>query len=160
MEAAPSDMLTGRAVQPSDATADLMFPGTSTIQTRLRDFRFVPWICARLEQDEVPANRFAAAARAAQLALVEPLLEAREEGIFGRLAGGDLKRLPADVYWGGRAAASGAEASRLSPISAPWTRPVRHSGGRSGDRDPTLPGSTCPATWTTSLIACRTARGR
>jgi hypothetical protein len=84
-----------------DAFGDLMFPGTSTIQTRLRYFLFVPWIYARLEQDEVPANRFAAAARAAQLALVEPLLEAREEGIFGRLAGGDLKRLPADVYWGG-----------------------------------------------------------
>jgi hypothetical protein len=81
-----------------DSFAELMFPGTSTIQTRLRYFLFVPWIYARLEQDEVPANRFAAAARAAQLALVEPLLEAREEGIFGRLAGGDLKRLPADVF--------------------------------------------------------------
>jgi hypothetical protein len=84
-----------------DSFADLMFPGTSTIQTRLRYFLFVPWIYTRLEQDEVPASRFAAAARSAQLALVVPLLEAREEGIFGKRAGGDLKRLPADVYWGG-----------------------------------------------------------
>lgn len=84
-----------------NAFADLMFPGTSTIQTRLRYFLFIPWIYSRLEQDEVPANRFASTARAIQLSLVEPLLSASEEGIFGKLAGGDLKRLPSDVYWGG-----------------------------------------------------------
>lgn len=84
-----------------DSFADLMFPGTSTIQTRLRYFLFVPWIYTRLEEDQVPARRFGALARERELALVEPLLSAKEEGVFGRMAGGDLKRLPSEVYWGG-----------------------------------------------------------
>ncbi|MEX2374168.1 MAG: DUF6361 family protein [Dehalococcoidia bacterium] len=84
-----------------DSFADLMFPGTSTIQTRLRYFLFVPWIYTRLEQNQVPARRFGAEAREQELALLKPLLSSQEEGVFGRMAGGDLKRLPSDVYWGG-----------------------------------------------------------
>lgn len=84
-----------------DAFADLMFPGTSTIQTRLRYFLFVPWIYGRLEQEEIPSRRFGAVGREQELALVEPLLSSEEEGVFGRMAGGELKRLPSDVYWGG-----------------------------------------------------------
>ncbi len=84
-----------------DSFADLLFPGTSTIQTRLRYFLFIPWIYTRLEQDEVPARRFGAVARERELSLVEPLLSKREDGVFGRTAGKDLKRLPSEVYWGG-----------------------------------------------------------
>jgi hypothetical protein len=84
-----------------DSFADLLFPGTSTIQTRLRYFLFIPWIYSRLEEDEVPSRRIAAMDREMELALLSPLLSAREEGVFGRTAGGDLKRLPSDVYWGG-----------------------------------------------------------
>lgn len=84
-----------------DSFADLMFPGTSTIQTRLRYFLFVPWVYQGLEEDEMPARRFGAVAREQELALVEPLLSAEEEGVFGRMSGGDLKRLPSEVYWGG-----------------------------------------------------------
>ena len=84
-----------------DSFADLFFPGTSTIQTRLRYFLLVPWIYRRLEEDGVPSNRFAAEARERELSLVGPLLSAEEEGVFGRTAGGDLKRLPSEVYWAG-----------------------------------------------------------
>lgn len=84
-----------------DSFADLLFPGTSTIQTRIRYFLFIPWIYSHLEEDEIPSRRIAAVDREMELALVAPLLSAREEGVFGRTAGGDLKRLPSDVYWGG-----------------------------------------------------------
>jgi hypothetical protein len=84
-----------------DTFADLLFPGTSTIQTRLRYFLFVPWIYRRLEEDQVPASQFGAAARERELALVQPLLSTSDEGVFGRVAGGDLKRLPSEIYWGG-----------------------------------------------------------
>lgn len=84
-----------------DSFADLLFPGTSTIQTRLRYFLFVPWIYTRLEEDQVPARRFGAVARERELALVQPLLSTEEGGVFGRMAGGELKRLPSEVYWGG-----------------------------------------------------------
>ncbi|MGI9189437.1 MAG: DUF6361 family protein [Longimicrobiaceae bacterium] len=84
-----------------DSFADLFFPGTSTIQTRLRYFLFVPWIYSRLEEEEVPARRIAAEARDFELALIGPLLSAEEAGVFGSMAGGNLKRLPSEVYWGG-----------------------------------------------------------
>lgn len=84
-----------------DAFADLLFPGTSTIQTRLRYMLFVPWIYLRLEQDEVPLRRITAEARQRELALIAPLLSKQEEGVFGSMAGGGLKRLPSEVYWSG-----------------------------------------------------------
>ena len=37
-----------------DSFADQMFPGTSTIQTRLRYMLFVPWMYRRFEEDRVP----------------------------------------------------------------------------------------------------------
>src|SRR5512142_376887 len=77
-----------------DAFADTLFPGTSTIQTRLRYMLFVPWIYSLLERERVPASRFAALSRQIELSLVRPLLDEQQEGIFGRMAGKGLKRLP------------------------------------------------------------------
>ncbi len=84
-----------------DSFSDLLFPGISTIQTRLRYYLFVPWIYQELEAREIPSARIAAVARERELALVEPLLSTEEEGVFGKAAGGKLKRLPSEVYWGG-----------------------------------------------------------
>lgn len=84
-----------------DAFADRLFPGTSTIQTRLRYMLIIPWSCRRLEDLKVPASQFAARARQEELALVKPLLDAREEGVYGSRAQSDLKRLPSSVYWAG-----------------------------------------------------------
>ena len=40
-----------------DALSDLMFPGTSTIQTRLRYMLFVPWIYWIAAEDRQPVDR-------------------------------------------------------------------------------------------------------
>ena len=42
-----------------DAFADRLFPGTSTIQTRLRYMLFVPWIYRALEERRVAPGEFA-----------------------------------------------------------------------------------------------------
>ena len=42
-----------------DAFSDMLSPGTSTVQTRLRYFIFLPWIFKRLEDQRVPAADFA-----------------------------------------------------------------------------------------------------
>ena len=42
-----------------DAFSEMLSPGTSTIQTRLRYFIFLPWIFARLEVERVPQAEFA-----------------------------------------------------------------------------------------------------
>jgi hypothetical protein len=84
-----------------DAIAELLFPGTSTIQTRLRYMLLVPWMYAALEARSPSAAAFGAEARKAELAMVKPLMDANEAGVFGAQAGGDLKRLPSSVYWSG-----------------------------------------------------------
>lgn len=84
-----------------DAIADQLFPGTSTIQTRLRYMLLVPWMYQDLERRRVPSSKLAAEARQAELAMVQPLLDAHEQGVFGSQAGSGLKRLPSSVYWAG-----------------------------------------------------------
>lgn len=86
-----------------DSFADALFPGTSTIQTRMRYMLFVPWIYIFLEKKRVMPPAFRERARNIELALIEPLLACSDHaaGIFGRVAGQGLKRLPSSVYWNG-----------------------------------------------------------
>lgn len=84
-----------------DAIADRLFPGTSTIQTRIRYMLLIPWVYRDLEERSVAASTFGARARQAELAMVQPLLDAHQEGVFGAQAGSALKRLPSSVYWAG-----------------------------------------------------------
>ena len=88
-----------------DSFADALFPGTSTIQTRLRYMLFVPWVYTELERKRALPPAFAAKARQMEMFLVDPLLANSDHaGVFGRVAGKSLKRLPSSVYWNGLAA--------------------------------------------------------
>lgn len=85
-----------------DLLADEFFPGTSTIQTRLRYMLFVPWIYQGLESEEYESGAFAKEARKREVALVAVLSKSDDTaGVFGKLAGGELQRLPSSVYWAG-----------------------------------------------------------
>lgn len=84
-----------------DAVADILFPGTSTIQTRLRYMFHVPWSFAKLESRRVPSEDFPAAARQAEVALMKAFRDAGVKDFIGSDAGSDLKRLPSSVYWAG-----------------------------------------------------------
>lgn len=85
-----------------DSVADLLFPGTSTVQTRLRYFLFVPWIYRDLEKRRVPASRFAAEVSKAEGRLIDILRRGDDVvGVFGRRAGRGVQRLPSAAYWAG-----------------------------------------------------------
>ena len=85
-----------------DAFSDRLFPGTSTIQTRLRYFLLVPWVYETLESRRVRSDEIAEAARELEYRVTESLKNSDDqEGVFGREAGRRLKRLASDVYWGG-----------------------------------------------------------
>ena len=85
-----------------DSISDHLFPGTSTIQTRLRYMLFVPWIYQRLEKAGVQSNDIADRARRDEIRLTDALLAGGErKGVFGKRAGGGLQRLPSSVYWAG-----------------------------------------------------------
>jgi hypothetical protein len=86
-----------------DAISDQLFPGTSTIQTRLRYFLFIPWLFEKLDGRVVTSAKYAGAARNAEAELMEELLEHEKDvdGVIGRRARGHLKRMPSSVYWSG-----------------------------------------------------------
>lgn len=76
-----------------DAIADQLFPGTSTIQTRLRYVFFIPWLYAQLEQKNISSASYAGAARQAEGRLLQALIDnepATETGVIGREAGSTL----------------------------------------------------------------------
>lgn len=85
-----------------DLIADTLFPGTSTIQTRLRYMLFVPWAYKQLEAEGWSSFQIAREARKREITLVSALMEGDDTaGVFGRRAGGKLDRLPSAVYWSG-----------------------------------------------------------
>jgi hypothetical protein len=85
-----------------DSIADHLFPGTSTIQTRLRYMLFIPWLFQMLEGSTHAPDRIAAEARGLENRLANALKAGGESnGIIGRDAGADLQRLPSSVYWAG-----------------------------------------------------------
>ncbi len=84
-----------------DSIADHLFPGTSTVQTRLRYMLFVPWIFSRLTARS-DAREVAEQVRADQIRLRDALVAGKQDnGVIGVNAGPKLKRLPANVYWSG-----------------------------------------------------------
>ena len=83
-----------------DALSEALFPGTSTIQTRLRYVLFVPWIYRQLEARRTAASKVSTQLRKAELDLIGPLLEnGRSQGVIGERARGSLARQPSSVYW-------------------------------------------------------------
>jgi hypothetical protein len=85
-----------------DSIADALFPGTSTIQTRLKYMLFVPWMYMSLEEKRIRAPRFGQKADEMERDLIEVILQSDDtEGAFGRVSGRKIKRLPSSVYWSG-----------------------------------------------------------
>jgi hypothetical protein len=90
-----------------DAFANLLFPGTTTIQTRARYFFFIPWIYLGIEQKlrkrSIESKEdLAKAARREEIALIDVLKDSEDpDGTIGVEARETLKRLPSNVYWYG-----------------------------------------------------------
>lgn len=85
-----------------DAFADMFFPGTSTIQTRARYFLFVPWMYRSLEEKKVPSSKIEKRARGEEVRLIRALLDSDDtDGVIGKDAKENLKRLPSSIYWQG-----------------------------------------------------------
>src|SRR5688500_14107720 len=85
-----------------DALSDLLFPGTSTIETRARYFLFIPWIYLRHEQRGTAAGEIEEQASRDEYRLIDALAESADiNGVIGIEARRTLKRLPSHVYWQG-----------------------------------------------------------
>ena len=85
-----------------DAFSTMLSPGTSTIQTRLRYFIFLPWIFGRLEAQRIPTAQFSWRLREDEARLIDCLRHLGPgQGVIGYNSGIDIKRMPSDAYWGG-----------------------------------------------------------
>ncbi|HYN10607.1 MAG TPA: DUF6361 family protein [Vicinamibacterales bacterium] len=85
-----------------DAFADLMFPGTGSLQTRARYFFFVPWMYRRFEEKGLPAGGIGRAARDLEIKLIDTLADSPDtRGVIGKYARASLQRVPSSIYWNG-----------------------------------------------------------
>jgi len=83
-----------------DAFAEMLFPGTSTIQTRARYLLFVPWTYLEMERLRGPSASAETWDRNDEIALINALKASGESaGVIGIEAGNRLMRLPSNVYW-------------------------------------------------------------
>jgi hypothetical protein len=85
-----------------DGFADILFPGTSTIQTRAKYFFIVPYILMEIEREKNITPRIIIDRLSKiELELIKTLNKNGAEGVIGRRAGNKLKRKPSSIYWNG-----------------------------------------------------------
>jgi len=85
-----------------DSIANILFPGTSTIQTRAKYVLFVPWILKKMEKNKVPSENISQRVKQEEIKLCNSLLKMGvKDGVIGAIAGEGLQRFPSSIYWAG-----------------------------------------------------------
>lgn len=87
-----------------DSFSDLLFPGTSVLQTRARYYLFVPWCYLTPEVARMSGQRYRKGGRDNEKALIKALKNTDDPdktGLIGARAGVNVINLPSDVYWNG-----------------------------------------------------------
>lgn len=87
-----------------DRLADLLFPGSSTIQTRAKYFFIVPWCMMEAEKNYKSRKGFIKKLKDLETSVIYKLIEVEdqeEKGIIGRESKENLKRKPSSIYWNG-----------------------------------------------------------
>lgn len=84
-----------------DTFSDLFFPGTSTVQRRLKYFLFVPWCCEAAQRDARgrPIGQELRNKEARLIEVLRPLGE--QAGVIGLRRGAELVIMPSAIYWSG-----------------------------------------------------------
>lgn len=83
-----------------DAFSDALFPGTSTLHTRLRYVLFIPWVYKQLEARKITSSEIVARSRTEEIQLIHPLKQNDDsDGTIGGRARDSLARLPSSIYW-------------------------------------------------------------
>lgn len=82
-----------------DAISGQLFPGMSTLHTRLRYVLLVPWLLERASHETSPAE-MSAEFRSLEYRLIGSLLAGGEHlGVIGSRARNTLQRMPSGTYW-------------------------------------------------------------
>lgn len=87
-----------------DRLADLLFPGTSTIQTRAKYFFIVPWCMIEAEKNFKNKVDYLKRLNNIETDVIKALIKnepSNTTGIIGKDSIGTLKRKPSEIYWNG-----------------------------------------------------------
>src|SRR6478735_3076569 len=87
-----------------DAFSDLLFPGTSVLQTRARYYLFVPWCYRTPDLNRLTGSALRDRGRGNERALIKAMRSSGvtdKAGLIGARAGVNVRNLPSDVYWNG-----------------------------------------------------------
>lgn len=85
-----------------DGFSDMLFPGTSTIQTRAKYFLLVPYILMELEQEKnLTPKELLSRLTKEEIQLIKILNQDNAEGVIGVRSGESLQRKPSSIYWNG-----------------------------------------------------------
>jgi hypothetical protein len=83
-----------------DGFSNILFPGTSTIQTRAKYLFIVPYLCMDLERaGKLSPREFIASLEQHELDLIGVLSSNGAEGVIGQRSGQALRRKPSSIYW-------------------------------------------------------------
>lgn len=86
-----------------DALSDMLFPGTSTLHTRIKYMLLIPWIYVLVERENKNPENFANDVEEQERELIKSLTKegANKDGVIGANSGEKLQRLPSVIYWTG-----------------------------------------------------------
>ena len=85
-----------------DRLADILFPGTSTIQTRAKYFFIVPWCMIEAEKNFKNKVDYLKRLNNIETDVIKALIKnepSNTTGIIGKDSIGTLKRKPSEIYW-------------------------------------------------------------
>jgi hypothetical protein len=84
-----------------DTVAELLFPGTGTLQTRARYFLFIPWLFTRRENKYHVETKARELLQNDEIWLMDSLITKKEDGVIGQRSRASLHRFPSSIYWNG-----------------------------------------------------------
>lgn len=85
-----------------DGFANILFPGTSTVQTRAKYFLIVPYLLMELEKEKnLTPKKMMEKLSEKEISIIPILNKENSEGVIGKLSGPRLKRKPSSIYWNG-----------------------------------------------------------
>ena len=84
-----------------NAFAEMLFPGTGTMQTRARYFLIVPWIYLRMEKNYVTSAKIGERMLQEESNVISILKQTETDGVIGSVSGPRLNRFPSNIYWYG-----------------------------------------------------------
>ena len=83
-----------------DTFSNHLFPGTSTLHTRVKYMLFVGWLVSEVARHRWTPEAATRELRRQETHLITALIAGGErEGVIGRDAGAALKRMPSELYW-------------------------------------------------------------